>query len=176
MDRWKTLSMAAIVALGATAPFGARAEAPSGSTASVTIGTGPHKGEYNFTPDAPCVITSFGTKPLGISVVLHASDSSLSIDMPSIDDKHANEIQIVLVIADGVAAGRKGASSVTYEIDTRPDAMLEPFQRAERANKGLTGKITTTLMQKADAALLSFTGTTASGVKLDGSVTCRKLV
>ena len=78
--------------------------------------------------------------------------------MPNIDAKHANEIQIVLVIADGPAAGEKSASSVTYEIDTRPDSALEPFQRAERANKGMTGKATTTLMEKDGSALLSFTG------------------
>ena len=99
--------------------------------------------------------------------------SSLSIDMPSIDEQHANQIQVVLVIADARAAG-KGTSSVTYEIDTRPDAVLEPFQKAERANKGMSGKATTTMMQKGDSALLSFSGETASGVKLDGSVTCRK--
>jgi hypothetical protein len=174
MKAWKSLLIVGSMALGAMAT----AQAPTGSTASITVGSGPHKGEYNFTPDAPCVIASFGSKPPGISLVLRASDSSLSIDMPSIEDKHANEIQIVLVIADGARAdGRvgKGASSVTYEIDTRPDAVLEPFQRAERANKGMTGKITTTLMQKADAALLSFSGSTASGVKIDGSVTCRKM-
>ena len=75
-----------------------------------------------------------------------------------------------------LVAGKKGASSVTYEIDTRPDASLEPFQRAERANKGTTGKATTTLMEKDGNALLSFSGQTATGVKLEGSVTCRKVV
>ena len=39
----------------------------------------------------------------------------------------------------------------------------------------MTGKATTTLMQKADSTLLSFSGQTASGVKLEGSVTCRKM-
>ena len=94
--------------------------------------------------------------------------------MPSLDEKHANEIQIVLVIAD-IKVG-KGMASVTYEIDTRPDAVLEPFQKAERANKGMSGKATTTLMQKGGSAMLSFSGETASGVKLEGSVTCRKVV
>ena len=120
------------------------------------------------------MIAGFGKKPLGISVVMQAPDSSLSIDMPSIDAKHANEIQVVLVIAQRTAG--KGTSSVTYEIDTRPDAALEPLQRAERANKGMTGKATTTLMEKDGIALLSFTGQTASGVKLDGSVTCKKVM
>ena len=91
----------------------------------------------------------------------------------SLDQKHANEIQIVLVIAD-IKVG-KGMSSVTYEIDTRPDAVLEPLQKAERANKGMSGKATTSLMQKGDTAMLSFIGQTASGVKLEGSVTCRKV-
>ena len=67
--------------------------------------------------------------------------------MPNIDEKHANEMQIVLVVADKRAgASMKGTASTTYEIDTRPDAVLEPFQKAERANKGVTGKAKTQLM------------------------------
>lgn len=172
MNEWtKFLLACASVALGA-----AVALAQTGSSASVTVSTGPHKGEYNFAPTQACVIAGFGKKPLGISVVMQAPDSSLSIDMPSIDAKHANEIQVVLVIAERRPADGKGASSVTYEIDTRPDAALEPFQRAERANKGTTGKVSTTLMEKDGSALLTFIGQTASGVKLEGSVTCKKVV
>ena len=52
----------------------------------------------------------------------------------------------------------------------------EPLQKAERANKGMSGKATTTIMQKDDSAMLSFSGETASGVKLEGSVTCKKMV
>jgi hypothetical protein len=54
--------------------------------------------------------------------------------------------------------------------------VLEPYQKAERANKGLSGKATTTLMEKGDSAMLSFSGETASGMKLEGSVTCHKVV
>jgi hypothetical protein len=172
VNKWFQFGLAcAGVVLGAAA-----AVAQTGSSASVTVGTGPHKGEYAFAPTEACVITAFTKKPLGLSVVMQAADSSLSIDMPNLDEKHANEIQIVLVIADGRTPGKKGASSVTYEIDTRPDASLEPFQRAERANKGITGKATTTLMEKDGNALLSFSGQTATGVKLEGSVTCKKVV
>jgi hypothetical protein len=39
----------------------------------------------------------------------------------------------------------------------------------------MSGKATTTLMEKNGNALLSFSGETASGIKLDGSVTCRKV-
>ena len=168
MSKWlKFTSSCAAVALGA-----AVAMAQTGSAASVTVSTGPHKGEYNFAPTEACVIAGFTNKPVGISVVMQAADSSLSIDMPSIDAKHANEIQVVLVIAD-----RQGAvkSSATYAIDTRPDSALDPLQRAERANKGVSGKVTTTLIEKDGSALLSFSGQTAAGVKLDGSVTCRKM-
>ena len=172
MSKWLKFS----TSCAAVGLVGAFAVAQTGSSASVTVSTGPHKGEYNFAPTEACVIAGFSTKPVGISVVMQAADSSLSIDMPSIDAKHVNEIQIVLVIADGPATGKKGASSVTYEIDTRPDSALEPFQRAERANKGITGRATTTLMEKDGSALLSFTGQTATGVKLEGSVTCRKMV
>jgi hypothetical protein len=147
----------------------------AGGAATISVASGPHKGEYGFSPTQPCVIAGFGQKPPGISLVLQGTDSSLSIDMPSVEEQHANEIQIVLVIADKPRAGGKGASSVTYEIDTRPDAALAPFQRAERANKGMTGKATTTLMQKGDSALLSFSGETVSGVKLEGSITCKKV-
>jgi hypothetical protein len=153
--------------------MGGGAGAGSGSSGTVTVGSGPHKGDYNFAPTETCFIAAFGDRPLGLSVVMQSQSSSLSIDMPNLDQKHSSEIQIVLVIAD-MKAG-KGMSSVTYEIDTRPDASLEPMQKAERANKGMSGKATTTLMEKNGAALLSFSGETASGVKLDGSVTCRKV-
>jgi hypothetical protein len=145
------------------------AQTPTG--ASVIITSGPHKGEYVFTE--PCVLASFSKRPLGVSVVLHSTDSVLSIDMPVLDQKHAQEIQIVLVIADGQSS--KGPSSVTYEIDTRPDATLEPFQKAERANKGMTGKVSTTITPKGDGAILSFTGQTLSGVKLEGTLICKKV-
>ena len=146
----------------------------SASSGTITVGSGPHKGDYNFAPTETCFIAAFGKKPPGLSVVMSSEKSSLSIDIPNLDQKHANQIQVVLVIADPRAAG-KGTSSVTYEIDTRPDSVLEPFQKAERANKGMSGKATTTLMQKGGSALLSFSGETASGVKLDGSVTCRTM-
>jgi len=175
VNKWLNLGLAcAGVMLGAAAM--AQGGNGAGSSASIIVSTGPHKGEYNFAPTEACVITAFTKKPLGLSVVMQAVDSSLSIDMPNLDEKHANEIQVVLVIANGLVAGKKGASSITYEIDTRPDASLEPFQRAERANKGTTGKATTTLMEKDGNALLSFSGQTATGVKLEGSVTCRKVV
>jgi hypothetical protein len=147
-----------------------------GSSASISVGDGPHKGRYDFAPTETCVLAAFGKKPMGLSVVLTSKDASLSIDMPNIDEKHSKEIQIVLIVAD-VKAGQsaKGTASVTYEIDTRPDSVLEPFQKAERANKGMTGKATTTLMQQAGSALLSFNGETQSGVKLSGEVTCRRV-
>jgi len=167
MLRLKNAWIAAALALAAVAV------AQTASTASITIGSGPHKGEYNFAPTETCVIAPFGEKPAGISVVLHSTESVLSIDLPNLDAKHASEIQVVLVIAEKKAG--MSTSSVTYEIDTRPDAALEPFQKAERANKGMTGKVNTTLMEKDGNLLVSFDATTASGVKLAGSLTCRKM-
>jgi hypothetical protein len=158
---------------GAVALFAAVALAQTGSSGSVSLDSGPHKGEYNFAPTETCFINAFGKKALGLSVVMNSQESSLSIDMPNLDEKHSNEIQIVLVIAEKRAG--KATSSVTYEIDTRPDAVLEPFQKAERAKKGTTGKAVTTLLQQGDSAMLTFTGQTATGVKLEGSVTCRKV-
>lgn len=147
-----------------------------GSSGSITLHSGPHKGRYDFAPTEACVLTAFGKKPMGLSVVFNSENASMSLDMPNIDEKHANEIQVVLVVSD-LKPGevRKGASSVTYEIDTRPDSVLEPYQKAERANKGLSGKATTTLMEKAGNAMLSFSGETVTGVKIDGEVNCRKV-
>ncbi len=148
----------------------------TGSSASISVATGPHAGKYNFSPNEACVIAAFGDKPLRLSVVLSSGNSSLSIDMPNIDDQHANQIQIVLVVADKKAgASMKGTASTTYEIDTRPDAALEPYQKAERATRGTTGKAKTQLMVQGGSALLSFSGETATGVKLEGEVTCRKM-
>jgi hypothetical protein len=173
--------VASALLLGAFASLAAAPALPqlgstAGSSASVTVGSGPNKGTYNFAPTETCVIAAFGKKPLGLSVVLSSEESSLSVDMPNIDEKHANEIQVVLVIAD-VKPGqaRKNTASVTYEIDTRPDAALEPYQKAERANKGTTGKATTMLMQKGASAMLTFNGETASGVKITGEVNCKKV-
>ena len=109
-------------------------------------------------------------------MVLSSENSSLSIDVPNIDEKHASEIQVVLVVADKKAgASMKGTASTTYEIDTRPDAVLAPIQKAERANKGITGKVKTQLMTQGSNTLLSFTGATATGVKLEGEITCRRM-
>jgi hypothetical protein len=153
----------------------AMSQSTSGSSASISVSTGPHAGKYAFAPREACAIAAFGDQPLGLSVVMSSEDSSLSLDMPNLDEKHAHELQIVLVVADKRAAGAKGMSSTTYEIDTRPDSALKPFQKAERANKGQTGKAKTTLMTQGNNVLLSFSGETASGVKLEGEVTCRKV-
>jgi hypothetical protein len=157
-------------------PAWPQAPAGTGSSASVTLGSGPHKGKYGFAPSEACVLAAFGSKPLGLSVVMSSKDSSLSIDVPNLDEKHASEIQIVLVVAEATqGAARSGTASTSYEIDTRPDSALEPFQRAERANKGISGKATTTLMTQGNNVLVSFSGETAMGVKMSGEITCRKV-
>ena len=176
----KTPRIPAQIISAALLAFGAAPALPQsaalGSTASVSVASGPHAGTYNFAPTSPCVIAAFGDKPAGISVVLSSEESSLSIDVPNIDEKHASEIQVVLVVADKkIGASMKGTASTTYEIDTRPDAVLEPIQKAERANKGITGKVRTQLMTQGASTLLSFTGTTSTGVKLDGEITCRRM-
>jgi hypothetical protein len=147
-----------------------------GSSASISVATGPHAGKYAYAPREACVIAAFSDQPLGLSVVLSSENSSLSLDMPNLDEKHANEIQIVLVVAEKRAgASLKGTASTTYEIDTRPDSALKPFQKAERANRGITGTAKTTLMTQGSNVLLAFSGETATGVKLEGEVTCRKV-
>jgi hypothetical protein len=150
--------------------------AGTGSSASITLRSGPHKGKYDFAPTEACVLAAFSDKPLGLSVVMASKDSSLSIDVPNLDEKHANEIQIVFIVAEvKEGAARKSTASTTYEIDTRPDSVLEPFQKAERATRGMTGKATATLMTQGANTLLAFSGETMQGVKLEGEVTCRKV-
>jgi hypothetical protein len=171
-----TLGLSVFLAVAAV-PALPQASAPAqiGSGASISVGSGPHAGKYDFAPTQACVIAPLGTKPPSLSVVLTSERASLSLDMPSIDDKHANEMQIVLVVAEPPSAERKGTASVTYEIDTRPDTALEPYQKAERANKGMSGKVTTQLMEKTGVAMLSFSGETKNGVKLSGELTCRRM-
>jgi hypothetical protein len=173
----KSTAIFLAAALGMAAPALAQTGgAAVGTSASVNVASGPHAGKYDFAPTSTCVIAAFGDKPLGISVVLSSANSSLSIDMPNIDEKHANELQIVLVVADKRAgASMKGTASTTYEVDTRPDAVLEPYQKAERANKGVTGKAKTQLMTQGANTMLSFSAETATGVKINGEITCRKV-
>lgn len=176
MTRAGSLLVGMALVLVTSAPVFPQAGGSIGSSAAVTLGSGPHKGRYAFSPTEACVLAKFSDKPMGMSVVMSSSDSSLSIDVPNLDEKHANQIQIVLVVAEvREGASRKGTSSTTYEIDTRPDSSLEPFKRAERANKGMTGKATTTLMTQGNQTLLSFSGETAMGVKITGEVTCRRM-
>ncbi|HEU4779991.1 MAG TPA: hypothetical protein VFS58_08930, partial [Steroidobacteraceae bacterium] len=169
----RTLLVGSTAALFALIGAPAMAQTGMGSSASISVATGPHAGKYAFAPREACVIAAFTDQPLGLSVVMSSENSSLSLDMPSLDEKHANEIQIVLVVADKRAgATMKGTASTTYEIDTRPDTALKPYQKAERANKGITGKAKTTLMTQGSNVLLSFSGETATGVKIEGEVTC----
>jgi hypothetical protein len=170
------MGLSAALAALMGAPALPQANGGMGSSASISVGSGPHAGKYAFAPREVCAIAAFGDGPLGLSVVLSSENSSLSLDMPNLDEKHANEIQIVLIVADNKAGtSMKGTASTTYEIDTRPDASLKPYERAERASKGKTGKATTTLMTQGNNVLLTFTGETAMGVKLEGEVTCRKV-
>ena len=168
------VAVAIVTAMGLAAPALPQGGG-IGSSASITVVAPGGKDRYDFAPREACLIAAFGKRPLGLSVVLTSEQASLSIDMPSIDEKHAGEIQVVLVVAE-TKSGTVGTSSIiTYEIDTRPDAALEPFQKAERARKGLSGKASTTLMQQGASVLLAFSGETSTAVKLSGEVTCHKV-
>jgi hypothetical protein len=173
--RLSVFAAAALLVVAPAAMPQSAVGAGSGASASITLHSGPHKGKYAFAPSEACVLGAFGKEPMGLSIVMSSRESSLSIELPNLDEKHANEIQIVFVVAEQNVAAGKGMSSVTYEIDTRPDAVLKPHQRAERANRGTTGKATTTLMTQGDATLVSFSGETAKGIRIDGEVTCRKV-
>ena len=79
----------------------------TGSTASIRVGSGPHKGEYAFAPTETCVIAAFGDRPSGLSVVLHSTEAVLSVDVPDVE-KRASEIQVVLALPRelGLAASK----------------------------------------------------------------------
>lgn len=146
--------------------------ADTGSTASVTVSGGAHAGKYEYRSDAACIIAALPGKPVGFSLFLMSERSSLTLDLP--DAGKTGQLQIELTVAD-VKPGqsRKNTATVTYIIDTRLDASLEEYQRAER--KGMSGQGSANLTQAANTAKLSFQGTTASGAKISGNVDCRKV-
>ena len=113
-------------------------------------------------------------KPVGFNVVLEAENSTLSVDVPNADAAHVNEASIELVVADAKPGqSRKDTKATTYLVDTRPDATLAPYERADR--KGPSGKAGVKLTRNGNAAQLNFRVTTAQGVEISGTVDCRKL-
>jgi hypothetical protein len=147
------------------------------SVAQVTVASGPQAGKYNFTSDDACMIASLqqGKAP-GFSAALSAEKATLSIDIPSIDAKQLGEFQVELVVADAKSgASRRNTASTTLVIDTRPDAALEKYQRDERGPNGLKGSGTVKLQQQDKTARLNFQGQTDTGIKLQGTVECRKV-
>lgn len=148
--------------------------ADEGATATATIASGPNAGRYEYSSDDPCILAALPGRDLGFNIVLMAPNSSLSIDIPNADPARVSQAQIELVVAN-VKPGqsRKSTASVTYNVDTRPDASLEAYQRADR--KGTSGQASVKLTRTGNAARLLFTGTTADGIRITGNVDCRKL-
>ena len=108
-----------------------------GSTASISVGGRPARRHSTTSRRRRLRHRRVRRQASGLSVVLSSENSSLSIDMPNIDEKHASEIQIVLVVADKKAgASMKGTASTTYEIDTRPDAVLEADSESRARQQG----------------------------------------
>jgi hypothetical protein len=146
--------------------------ADTGSSAQITVSGGPHAGQYEYRSDDACTIAALPGKPAGFSLFLMGERSSLTLDLP--DAAKTSQLQIELMVADATPGqSRKNTATVTYAIDTRPDALLEEYQRAER--KGMSGKGSATLTQAGNTAKLSFSGTTANGVRISGNVDCRKV-
>jgi len=91
MKRFLTLLTTALLAAPAMPQSPAIPAAPAaaandnGSSASITLGSGPHKGRYDFAPTEACVLTAFSKKPMGLSVVFTSESASMSLDMPNID-------------------------------------------------------------------------------------------
>lgn len=149
----------------------------SGVTAHIQVASGAHAGKYAYESSDACIIASSDkSKAAGFSVIVMSDRSQLSIDMPSVEPAHVNELQIELVVADVKPnQSRKNTETTTYMIDTRPDSALASYQRAEREGKGPSGKATAQLTQNGDTAKLSFNAQTPDGVKIDGSIDCHKV-
>jgi len=149
----------------------------AGVAATLQVASGPHAGKYTYEGTDACIIAaSEPATPTGFSVIVMSDRSQLSIDLPNVDNAHVNELQIELVIADVKPnQSRKNTATTTYTIDTRPDASLAQYQRDERGGKGTSGTATAQLSQNGNTARLSFNAQTAEGVKIDGTIDCRKV-
>ncbi len=144
----------------------------TGSIAHINVSGGPHAGKYEFSSDDACIIAALPGKAVGFSLFIMGEKSSLTLDIPNA--ANTGQLQIELVVAD-VKPGqsRKNTASAIYVIDTRPDASLEPYQLAER--QGATGQAGAKLTHSGDTAKLTFDGSTARGVKMSGTVDCKKV-
>ena len=148
-----------------------------GVQAAVQVASGPHAGKYTYEGADACIIAaSDKSKPAGFSVIVMSDRSQLSVDMPDVQSAHVNELQIELVIAEVKPnQSRKDTATTTYTVDTRPDSALARYQIEERGAKGPVGKATAQLTQNDTTARLSFDAQTAAGVKVSGSIDCRKV-
>jgi hypothetical protein len=148
-----------------------------GSTAKVTLASGPQAGKYTFQSADACMIAASETgKPAGFSVLMLAERSTLSVDIPNVSPQRLGEFQVELVVADAKSqASRQRTASTTHTVDTRPDASLEPYQRQERGKVGVTGRGTVKLSQQDTTARLEFQAETAQAVEFQGTIECRKV-
>jgi hypothetical protein len=158
------------VAMGATVD-------DTASVAQVTVMSGPRAGKYDFASADACVMApSRPGGPPGLSVTLSAPKASVAIDIPSIEAHRLGAFWVELVVADAnSSASRRNTASTTLVIDTRPDSALEKYQRDERGPNGMRGSGAAKLQQQAQTARLEFQGQTAEGVKLQGTVECRRI-
>jgi hypothetical protein len=153
------------------------AVADTASTATIKVASGPAAGTYTYVSSDPCILAPLRNGgPITFAHVLMADASTLSVDIPNTNASNVNEFQIELVVAKPDSnASRLRTKSTTLTIDTRPDGALEPYQRQERGSTGMTGRGTATLHLQASSARLVFQGQTAAGVRIEGSLECRKL-
>lgn len=148
------------------------------STARVVIVSGPAAGTYTFTSTDACVLAPLHKGgATTFAHVLMSPTSTLSIDIPDIDPAHINEFQVELVTAPagGGDRSRLRTESSTATIDTRPDSSLEPYQRRERGKNGAGGRGTVKWQAQSSSARFEFEGETIKGVKMYGTLECRRL-
>src|SRR5687767_8078971 len=86
--------------------------ADEGAAATASIASGPNAGSYQYSSDGPCILAALPGRDTGFNIVLLASNSSLSIDIPNVDATRVSQAQIELVVAN-VKPGqsRKSAAS-----------------------------------------------------------------
>jgi hypothetical protein len=160
----------------ASAAIAAHNDETSGG--DIHVSSGAHAGKYSYVSEDACIFAPLKKgAPVSFSYVLIADESTLSIDIPDVGAKHLSEFQLELVITEVAnkedKRSRKRESHTLYTIDTRPDNALDPYQRKQRGTNGAKGRGSVKLRDEGQALRVEFSGETAEGVKLEGSVRCR---
>jgi hypothetical protein len=141
------------------------------------VSSGPHAGKYDYISEDACIYAPLKKGAVrSFSYVLMSDESTLSINIPNADPKHADQFQLELVITEVAnkadKRSRKRAAHTLYVIDTRPDSALDAYQRKQRGSTGVKGRGAVKVRDAGHALRIEFSGETAEGIKLEGDVSC----